>query len=263
MPDTLWKTRTSLSDSPWFVTSRPIGRPRARLFCLAHAGGAPTLFHTWPADLPDDIEVVGIQLPGHGRRYSEPPLDNMDALLDGLMPALLSATDIPFAFFGHSMGALIACEAAARLEGLGRYAGHLCVSACRPPHMPVTPTPMHALPRSAFVERLRGIGGIPDELLNLPDFLDAFLPVLRADFTLIETWRGSETTRLSCPMTAFCGDADPLVPAEQMRAWSRHTQGPFSFHSFRGGHFYLRENQAALLARISREVAAIRADVYN
>jgi len=254
MPDTLSKPLTGAASNPWFVTPRRLERPGLRLFCLAHAGGAPTLFHTWPAGLPEHVEVVGIQLPGHGSRYAEKPLERMDDLVARLLPELIAATNVPFAFFGHSMGALIACEAAGRLERVGRYAEHIFVSACRPPHMPVTPTPMHRLPEHEFIERLRRIGGIPDTLLDLPEFLDAFLPMLRADFTLIETWRGSQTQLLTCPMTAFVGTSDPLVTPWQMREWQRHTGGPFVFQDFAGGHFYLKENQADFLARLAWEI---------
>jgi medium-chain acyl-[acyl-carrier-protein] hydrolase len=229
-----------------------------RLFCLPHAGGSAALFHTWPADLPRAVEVVCIQLPGHGNRFAEAPFTRLDTLLSYLLPAMRDLVDIPYAFFGHSMGALVGYEAAIRLERMGWPAPErLFVSSCRPPSVPVTPYPMYRLPDAEYVARLRDIGGIPDVLLDAPEFLEAFLPVLRADFTLIETWPRTEAHRLDIPIVAFGGDDDPLVSLDLLRGWVRHTTAAFRCHEMPGGHFYLREHQRRFLARLTDEVLGL------
>ncbi|WP_079194372.1 thioesterase domain-containing protein [Streptomyces sp. CB02923] len=56
--------------------------------------------------------------PGKGRqdRRGEQPIGTVAAMADQLAAALRPWTDVPFAFFGHNMGAVPAYETALRLE---------------------------------------------------------------------------------------------------------------------------------------------------
>src|SRR5579875_2196448 len=111
-------------------------RARLRLFCFSYAGGSAAVFRNWPHFLPAAVEVQPIELPGHGRRIKEAPIDNITALVEELA-STIPLRALPFAFFGHSMGALVSFE----LTRLLRRQRHplpecLFVSAYRVPHLP-------------------------------------------------------------------------------------------------------------------------------
>jgi surfactin synthase thioesterase subunit len=100
----------------WILAPKPVTRPRVGLFYLPHAGGSATAYHAWPADLPDDVEVAAVQLPGRTYRIKEDPFFRMDPLIEALIAALEPYLDRPFVMLGHSLGALTAFEVVRRLQ---------------------------------------------------------------------------------------------------------------------------------------------------
>src|SRR5690349_236164 len=97
---------------PWLACVRPRPRSSVRLFCFAHAGGGASFFRGWAAGLPESVEVSPVQLPGRETRFREPPFTRLGQLTEALAEALRPHLDRPFAFFGHSLGALVAFELA-------------------------------------------------------------------------------------------------------------------------------------------------------
>lgn len=229
------------------------------LFCFSHAGGAASIFRSWPAELPSWVDVWAVQLPGHGSRWREPPVRTIPALVEALIPALSPHLRRPFAFFGHSMGAVLASEIARTLAGREAIAPrHLFVSSRRPSHMPGSDPNLHTLPDNEFIREIdRRYGGIPSELAQSPDLLELLLPVLRADIAALETFRPDKRDPLPCPISAFGGATDSLVPRNHLEAWRDQTNGPFRIRMFPGGHFYMNSNRAALLADIAATLAPV------
>ena len=146
----------------WF--SIPVPNPQAtlRLLCFPYAGGTATIYRAWPALLPSHIELIAVELPGHGARMAEPLYSDIAPLIDDLarqMPALL---DRPIAFFGFSMGSLIAYELAQRLyQERGFELDHLCVAAHRAPQLPETALPTYTLSAQDFRQKLISLDGTP------------------------------------------------------------------------------------------------------
>ncbi|MES4907739.1 MULTISPECIES: thioesterase domain-containing protein [unclassified Streptomyces] len=89
---------------------------RARLFCFPYAGAGATVFRGWGPGLPEGVEALAVQLPGREDRFLDQPVDDLDGLMTALVPGLLPFLDRPFAFFGHSMGAIICWELCRRLR---------------------------------------------------------------------------------------------------------------------------------------------------
>jgi medium-chain acyl-[acyl-carrier-protein] hydrolase len=232
-----------------WLTYRPTRRPvRLRLFCFPHAGGGASAYHAWPAGLPPWLELCAAQLPGRENRWREAPARTLGQLVDELAEALRPFLDVPFAFFGHSMGALIGFELARRLRREhGRDPVHLVVSGRQAPHLPSRRPPLHDLPEAELMERLRVLGGTPDELWEHADLKQLLLPVLRADLAVCEAYRYRPEEPLECPITA-CGGADDVeVSPEEVLEWSVHTAGGFNARFFAGGHFFWQDDHAALL----------------
>jgi medium-chain acyl-[acyl-carrier-protein] hydrolase len=102
--------------SNWFLCQKPERRASLRLFCFPYAGGSASIFRGWAQHLPPTVEVCAIQLPGRGGRLLEPAITRMPRLIQAIAPAFVPYLDIPFAFFGHSMGTLISLELARYLR---------------------------------------------------------------------------------------------------------------------------------------------------
>jgi surfactin synthase thioesterase subunit len=236
-----------------------------RLFCLPYAGGsALRVYHEWPALLPDGIDVWPLELPGRGSRMAESLCTSVDGLTDDLVPTVLSALDAgPYAIFGHSLGGLLAFELARRMEHVhGRPPAHLLVSAFEAPGLPAEPDRDHLLPDDAFRARLRELVGTPQEVLDNDDLMEILIPVLRADFTVSNTYRfASPWLTLSCPLTVFGGLDDPEAPPHTLRAWQHRTTGAFRLRLLPGNHFFLNTERALLTEAVRTALVADEADV--
>ncbi len=244
--------------SIWLQRLAPRPRARARLFCFAPAGGSAAVYRLWPAGLPESLDVCAVQLPGRGNRLREPTIANIPALVEALLTALDPFLDLPFAIFGHSMGAVLGSEVARTLAAEGRPPRHLIVSARRPPHLGNAEPPLHPLPDAEFVTAINlRYGGIPPELLQHADVLELLLPSLRADMTAIETHRPTQGAPLPFPVSAFGGADDRFTPAEHLEAWRGETSAAFRSRIFPGGHFYLDTCRDDLLADIAATLAPL------
>ncbi|MEU3050724.1 alpha/beta fold hydrolase [Streptomyces sp. NPDC006984] len=230
-----------------------------RMICFAHAGGGSALFLPWRRRLAPRIDVVPVVLPGRERRIQERPHTRMADLVAELVPALRPLLERPYVLFGHSMGAMVAYEVAQRLRPAP---GMVFVSGRR---MPGVTGERHLLGDRDLLGVVNGLGGTPSALLDSPDLASLFLPALRADFQLVETYRPAHTPPLACPLTALTGDADPEVTPAQMARWGDLTAGGFGLHVFPGDHFYLKGLPEALrrtlldgVGRVSRPPATPR-----
>jgi medium-chain acyl-[acyl-carrier-protein] hydrolase len=179
----------------------------------------------------------------------------MDELVAAATPALIPFMDMPFAFFGYSMGAMIGFELARRLRRLGAAGPkHLFVAASRAPRLAGERVTTYDLPEPQFVEDIRRLGGTPTEVLENEELLRLMLPLLRADFAIVQTYSYAEGPLLNCPLTAFVGSQDEDVKRENVAPWGEHTTASFSMHVLPGGHFFLHSSRCALLEIVAREL---------
>lgn len=220
------------------------------------------MYRAWPELLPLDIEACAVQPPGRESRIREEAWTDLQAAAEGAAEAVASEADRPYAFFGHSMGALLAFEAARHLSRTGRPGPiRLFVSARRAPSLPPRDAPIHELPDDAFVASvLERYGGIPDEILRHPDVLRLFLPRLRADMKAFETYRYSACEPLACPITAFGGRDDARVSAEDLVPWRLETAAAFEILLFAGGHFFLHSARPAVVSAVVRRLSLTPGD---
>ena len=181
----------------------------------------------------------------------------MEQFIGSLSDAISRCADRPFAFFGHSLGAIVGYEVARMLpRSTAARLIRLFVSGRRAPQLRPGRPPLHQLPDASFISALRRFGGTPEELLGDSAMRRLFLPALRADFELNDTYVPLPGPRLCCPVTAFAGRDDPETSRDEIRGWAAVSTGAFEFLQFPGGHFYLIERQPELLAVIRRELAA-------
>ena len=245
--------RTVQADT-WFVCHRPNPQARLRLFCFPYAGGGATIFHNWPNLLPPTFEVRSVQLPGRGRRLMEKPLTLMPELVEAIAQAMLPHLDKPFAFFGHSLGAIVSFEVTRQLRRLKQpEPQHLFVSGSGAPQTSRTGRLLHKLPDSKFLKSLGELNGTPREILESNELMQLLLPTLRADFALSETYVYTSEPPLDCPMTAFGGLQDAEVSRRGLEAWRSQTSASFSLQMFAGDHFFLHDAKP-LLQSLTKEL---------
>lgn len=244
------------SNNRWIVQTKE--HPRLRLFCLPYAGGGASAFRRWSEQLPYEVEICPVYLPGREHRLREPAFTRLTMLVEALAQGLRPVLDVPFALFGHSMGALISFE-------LTRYLRRnalpmpvqLFVSAHRGPHLPMRRAPAHNLPDDELIDLLRQFGGTPQAVLQHTELMKIVLPVLRADFELCETYSYQPEASLACPISVFGGEQDTQVNVQELQAWQQQTCHNLTLHIFPGDHFFLHSQQALLLQTLSQQLGAL------
>ena len=243
----------------WIAFRRPNPQARLRLFCFPYAGNGAAMFRAWPGGLPAYVEVCPVQFPGRGSRLMETPFTRLPPLIEALGQALAPLLEKPFAFFGHSLGALVGFELARQLR---RQSGvqpvRLFVSAARAPQIPSRHRPIHGLPEDQFLEELRRLNGTPAEVLEHVEFMQIMLPILRADFAIYETYAYSPEPPLTCCISSFGGLQDHRVSRDDLDAWREQTSASISRRMFPGDHFFLNTAQPLLLQALSEELPGDR-----
>ena len=242
----------------WVVIPKPNLGARLRLFCFPYAGGGAYIYRSWSNTLPPLVEVCAIQLPGRGTRMSEKPLSDLAQVVDQAAQGLQSYFDRPFAFFGHSMGALIGFELARKLQSENKTGPkHLFVSAHRAPHLPNTEGTFYNLPDAELIEELRHLKGTPTEVLENPELMHLMLPLMRADFSVCQNYDYQPAAQpLACPITVFGGLEDTLTK-EQLQDWRQHTTAAFKLRLLPGDHFFLHTSQETLLRTLAQELVPL------
>jgi surfactin synthase thioesterase subunit len=244
-------------DSHWFQRPIPLAAARARLFCFPYAGAGAAAYRGWGAGLAPAVEVLAVRLPGRERRFLEDPFDDLAACVDAFVEVLQRHSDRPFAFFGHSMGALVAYETTRELiRRQQALPVHLFASGRVAPHLVDPDGEVHLLSDAGLVTELRERGQTPEEVLENPELLELLLPAVRADFALAERYRHAAGAPLPVPITAFGGTEDPDVPPAAVEAWGEHTALGFEHIIHPGGHFFLDAHTAAIERRILKDLAA-------
>ena len=244
----------------WLAYREANPRARLRMFCFPYAGGGASAYRGWGASLPQEIEVCPVQLPGREGRLREQPFTRPEELIQAVADALTPWFDLPFVFFGHSMGAMIGFELSRELRRRGRTLPlHLFVSGRRAPQLPTRDEPIHDLPEPEFIERLRELNGTPEEVLQHAELMKLLTPLLRADFAVNETYNYTEEEPLDPGISAFGGLADSDVKREDVEAWSIQTRGRFRMRMMPGDHFFLHPQKDLIIESVARDLAEIKA----
>jgi surfactin synthase thioesterase subunit len=241
----------------WLLRRDSVGPRDLQMVCVPYAGGSSSVFRSWTAALPPGVELLCVDLPGHGRRFTEPLHTRMAEIVPALADDIQAVRSGSLCLFGHSLGGLIAYETARELTARGHGPDHLFVSAVRPPNRRVTRA-LHTLDDASMLAGLTRLGGIPDVVLADEELVEAFLPILRADLTLRETYLPTDGPTLECLLTVFAGASDVSVPPAELPDWAECTRGGFDSVTVPGGHFFLHDDEP-LLALLGERLAVHQA----
>lgn len=237
------------------IYPKPNPQARMRLFCFPYAGGTAAVFRNWPQYLPSEIELCAVQYAGRGSRLAEPLGGDVLEVMNGVYQDLQPFLKKPFAFFGHSMGALVSYEFARRLQQEQQPEPfQLFVSGCCAPHVRSFDELTYNLPEPEFIAELRRLQGTPEEVLDNAELMQLMMPIIRADFKVSQTYEYVPGPPLECSIRAFGGLKDEMVPREKVEAWSEHTRGSFRAQMLPGDHFFLNTSQSLLTRIIAQEL---------
>ena len=241
---------------PW-----PVPAPSARLFLFHHAGGSHFFFREWAGLFPADWEVVLMEAPGRGFDTTEQPYPDLDSLVERFRADLRGHLDLPYGFFGHSMGALVATELTRRIRAAGepgpRWIG---LSACAADQLPPAGggVARHLHSDDELRALLVRMGGTPAEVLADPELWRLLSPAIRTDFQLVDTAPAELRAPVTeVPQSLFAGEDDPLVPTAAVAALAERLPHLTGLHVHPGDHFYLRAQRAVIARQIAADLGGV------
>jgi surfactin synthase thioesterase subunit len=240
--------------SKWFPYARPSSLGRVRVLCIPFAGGSASVFREWVAEgLGPHVEMMAVQAPGREQRCAEEAFTRMEPLIEVLRGIVLRLPPLPTFLFGHSLGGLVAFELAHALRHTPAQPKGVWVAGAPDPGYSAKPE-RRQLPTDRLKEELRELGGTPAEVLENEELFQFFLPTIRADFEIFETYSPRSQPLLDMPILALAGKEDPEASPDVMAKWRQWTTGPFQLCEFDGGHFFPIEQPKATLARLRSEL---------
>lgn len=244
-PGGAWIKRRPGSVTPW-----------ARLFCFPHAGGGASSFNGWRKLLPAGVELAAIQLPGREDREAELPVTDIGELIAALAPHVEPLTGLPFLFYGHSLGAIVAFDLIREMRRrLLPMPCALLVSGRRAPQLPLSHEAHGLGTDGEFADYLRQMGATPQAILDRPHWRDRLFPTIRADLNISDLYEYAGDATLDCPIHCFPGRDDPLVLADEWQAWAVQTTAGFALTELHGGHFFPAAEQAVIAGEAALRLA--------
>jgi medium-chain acyl-[acyl-carrier-protein] hydrolase len=227
-----------------------------RTFCFPFAGGGASVFRSWTRKSRPEITFCPVQLPGREDRICERAFNRMIPLAVSVAENLIPHLEQPFAFFGHSMGAILAFEIARLLKKCGhREPALLIVGACPAPQLPRKAEGIFKLPDDLLIKKLSELHGTPPEALQDVDLMQTVLPAIRADFEVVESYGYKTGERLNCPIIAIGASEDVEIGPHELAAWHLQTKGVFSWSIRSGNHFSILDSPDMVITEILRHVA--------
>lgn len=233
-----------------------------RLFCFPHAGSGAARYLSWKRHLPSEVELCPVQLPGRENRMQERAHSSMPHVLEELVSELSPFLDMPYVLFGHSMGGLISFEFARQIASSGKRDPELLmISACPAAHLPRRLPDIGHLPDPEFLNQLQNrYQAFPREVLEQ---IDSFLPLLRADVNVCETYVSPGKRALRCPIECFGGTRDSTVNRMEIEGWSDQTVSHCQSFLFDGDHFFIHSHQSDVVVQISASLARLLDDGFQ
>lgn len=254
---------------PWFFFKRTADKSAItlRLFMLPPAGGDVSTYLHWEEELPGDVELGLVRLPGRGARLAEPAFDRAEALTEVLADEIAAYTDLPYVLFGHSMGGLLAYELVQKLHQRGmRLPETVIISSMKAPCYMDKFTEsltadagdkLYLKSNDDFINTIIGLGGIPEALIQNREFLQLILPTFRQDMKLCETYNPDDAQTVPVSFEIYGGNRDSIATREELEGWRAYTEGNFTLTLFQGGHFYFADHPQVVLFHLRNKLIDI------
>lgn len=224
-----------------------------KLFCIPHSGASAMVYSKWNKSPNEYIAFIAVEVAGHGMRMNEKCfVDVHDSAKDLAQRIASEVGDEDYAILGHSLGALIAYETYYELMKLGiKNPVHMFFSGRKAPNDMADETDFYRLPDEEFIKVVESYGNTTKEVFEDETLRELFLPILRADFEMGETYRYQEKTeKINCDITVMNGKQDLSVFMSDMKLWSECSSGNCYIRYYQGGHFFLFETMEEVIEMI-------------
>lgn len=232
---------------------------RIKLFCLPYAGGSAAVYQTWRRYLDPAIELDPVELSGRGARFGGPLYGSIAEAVDDIYRLIKDHVDDGwYAIFGHSMGSILTYELAYKLKNLKHQLPlHLFFSGRRPPGMAKSKQDIHLLPDQEFIAEVVKKGGTPAELLENRELLEIFIPILKADFKIVETYKDvKKDVKLECNISVLWGKHEKEGTLQEIGQWRDYTDKSCAIHLFDGDHFFINQFTRDVVNVLNRTLLA-------
>lgn len=245
-----------MQPTPWIIRQPPNEQRNLHLYCFSYAGGNAISYLPWQQAMDGHVEIRAVQLPGRGARLGEQPCTSLALLVSTLAQLIARQGDTPFAFFGHSLGGVLAFEITRYCVRQGLpLPEQLIVSGSAAPRHRGPSRNLHLLPDGELIQLLRDYNGTPRNVLESQELMALVLPTIRADFALVENYQYQPGPILDLPITVFAGREDG-ISAEQILGWQEETSDRFRAEWFDGDHFFVNSNTQQVLKSLNSQLSA-------
>lgn len=232
---------------------------KVKLFALPYAGGSAAAFTKWKAHMSKQIEFIPVELAGRGRRISETNYKNLAEATEDAFNVISKqiGNDEEYAFFGHSMGSLLAHELTIKMQELNRkmpqhlfFSGRGAIQVKRSDEKIY-----HKMPDDVFRKEMFNLGGTPPEFFEHPELVELFLPLIKSDFAVAETRPDYDGFQpIDIDITVFNGTEDDITE-EQHQGWKDYTTGNCQMHMYEGDHFFLNQKMEEMAQIINARLS--------
>lgn len=164
---------------------------KLKLFVFGYSGAAPNVVSQWGHRLSNTVEVAAIYLPGRSSKSNVPAIRDWRLLAKSVGDAVIAEiekTRVPYAFYGHSFGALLAYMTVLHIRSVGfQLPKALMVGSKRAPVLCTKPPDEEKLFHDMTLEEMKTYymknfaHAAPAGYLSMPGVLESILPPLQAD----------------------------------------------------------------------------------
>jgi surfactin synthase thioesterase subunit len=234
------------------------------LFLLPFAGGSSYSYKEFAKYESDNLKLSPLELPGRGKRIRESLKTNVHELVDDIFAQICTKLDKPYMIYGHSMGTLLTYLLTKKIihQQLNPPLWLFLTGSVGPSVIENRKTKYHKLPVNEFMDRVKQLGGLPDEILSHPELLEFYLPILRADFEVVETYQYHSTVPLGIPLDVTIGTKDE-ASLEEAQMWELETTETFRLKQYEGNHFFIYQHIDKIMENILARVELFSMAEYS
>ncbi|MBU3109711.1 thioesterase II family protein [Clostridium gasigenes] len=214
------------------------------LFCLPYAGGSEGIYFNWTKYLDHSIKLCPISLKGRGKRFYENVYESLNEAIDDIFNNIKNELhEDDYAIYGHSMGSLLAYELYYKIKENGlKEPKHIFFSGYASPNIIKEQDNIYTLPDNEFIDNVIELGGTTKEIAENNELLELFIPILRSDFKLLETYIYTHRNdKIGCNVSILNGKDDDITKNEIL-GWKDLSDGGLNIYNFDGDHFFINDN---------------------